>query len=50
MKELPAKLLKMLCCPKCKSNLRYDRGKSLLRCESCKKNFKIKEGIPVLLP
>ncbi len=43
-------LLKILACPICKGNLIYDKTASMLICKKCRKKFKIKEGIPILLP
>jgi len=40
--------LNLICCPKCQSNLEKISN-SLLICNSCKKEFIIKDNIPVLL-
>tara|TARA_Y100000310_G_scaffold266692_1_gene278322 strand:- start:333 stop:485 length:153 start_codon:yes stop_codon:yes gene_type:complete len=42
------KLLEVLCCPDDKSDLEHDNN--TLKCKKCKRVFKIKEGIPVMLP
>jgi uncharacterized protein YbaR (Trm112 family) len=42
-------LLEIIVCPKCKSNLKYDKGKSVLICENCKVFYPIEDEIPVLL-
>ncbi len=41
-------LLKILACPVCKGDLKLEKNK--LICLSCKKEYEIKEGIPILLP
>lgn len=41
-------LLKILACPKCKSDLKLI--KDSLKCVKCKKVYEIKDGIPILLP
>ncbi|MDO8627744.1 MAG: Trm112 family protein [Candidatus Diapherotrites archaeon] len=50
-KTLSKKLLDVLCCPVCKSDLKYSEKKSELVCtkSSCKKIYKVEDGIPVLL-
>ncbi len=42
------KLLKILACPICKSNLSYNKTK--LTCDKCKKEYIIKKNIPILIP
>jgi len=41
------KLLKILACPECKSELVLKNNK--LFCSECKKEFKIKKGIPIFI-
>lgn len=41
------KSLKYLCCPACKSDLRYKENK--LTCKVCKRTYAIKNGMPVLI-
>ena len=48
--ELPEELIRILACPVCKSKLEYKKDKNILRCNKCKINYPVKEGIPVLLP
>jgi hypothetical protein len=48
--ELPEDLLRILACPICKSKLEYKRDKNILRCNKCRIDYPIREGIPVLLP
>ena len=49
-KQLSKELLDVLACPVCKSGLGYSKAKQELTCSKCRKTYKIKEGIPVLLP
>ncbi|MCD6277270.1 Trm112 family protein [candidate division WOR-3 bacterium] len=42
-------LLKILACPKCKGDLKYDEENERLICEKCKLAYPIKDGIPVML-
>ncbi|MBN1923910.1 MAG: Trm112 family protein [Nanoarchaeota archaeon] len=41
-------LLKLLACPDCRKSLKL--FKDSLKCTGCNRVFKIKEGIPLLLP
>ena len=43
------RLLKILACPKCKGDLKYD-GKETLTCEKCDDFYIIESGIPKLMP
>jgi hypothetical protein len=43
-------LLDILCCPKCRADLRYDQAKSELVCEKCGTHYPVKDDIPILLP
>ncbi|HII16125.1 MAG TPA: Trm112 family protein [Nanoarchaeota archaeon] len=49
-KELSKELLDVLACPVCKSGLAYSKAKQELHCKKCRKTYKVKEGIPILLP
>ena len=42
------KMIDKLICPDCKTGIMFDKDK--LRCTNCKMDFKIVEGIPLLLP
>ena len=42
------KLLEMLACPICKTDVQLDSDQSALRCTSCQRVFPILEGIPVM--
>ncbi len=51
MKEpIPRELFKILACPVCKSNLRYNKDKTKLICTECNANYPIEGGIPILIP
>ena len=45
---LTGTLYKVLACPKCKADLRYSEDKTNLICTVCKKEFEIRNGIPVM--
>ncbi len=47
--ELPKELIEILACPQCKSNLNYLKEKNKLECSKCRKEFKIENGIPVMM-
>jgi len=40
-------LLDIIACPKCKKDLILEKNN--LICNNCKRNYNIKEGIPILL-
>ncbi|HIQ51360.1 MAG TPA: Trm112 family protein [Nautiliaceae bacterium] len=43
-------LLNYICCPNCGSELELAKEESLFYlCKNCKRKYKIKEGIPILL-
>ena len=48
-KEVSKSLLNIICCPKDKTDLKYDKKKQTLTCKK-KHVYKVKDGIPVLLP
>lgn len=43
------KYLEILVCPKCRAKLQYDTKQEKLRCEECKLEYIIKDGVPILL-
>jgi len=47
---IPNELFDILACPLCKAGLKYNNDKTKLVCPKCKKEYEIKEGIPILLP
>mgnify|MGYP001597484378 CR=1 FL=1 len=50
MKEpLSKELFDVLACPICKRDLMYNKSKTKLVCGKCKKEYEIKDGIPILL-
>ncbi|MEW6295829.1 MAG: Trm112 family protein [Candidatus Diapherotrites archaeon] len=48
-KELSKELLEVLACPACKSDLKYLKAQNKLKCVKCKREYKIEDGIPVML-
>ncbi|MEO0094579.1 MAG: Trm112 family protein [candidate division WOR-3 bacterium] len=46
---LKRELLEILCCPKCKGDLEYDKDKEELICHNCKLAYPIKDDIPIML-
>jgi uncharacterized protein YbaR (Trm112 family) len=51
MKEqIKKELFDLLACPTCKAELFYNATNTALVCTRCKKEYEIKDGIPVLLP
>ncbi|OIO62013.1 tetraacyldisaccharide 4'-kinase [Candidatus Woesearchaeota archaeon CG_4_10_14_0_2_um_filter_33_10] len=46
---IPKKLFKILACPICKSNFRYNKNKTKLICIKCNTAYPIENGIPVLI-
>lgn len=46
---IPKKLFDVLACPKCKGNLVYNKDKTSLLCNKCKKEYHIKEDIPIFV-
>jgi uncharacterized protein len=46
---LSQELLDILCCPKCKGDLRYSAQENTLTCTKCSKVYVVKDDIPILL-
>lgn len=47
---LPAELLQILVCPKCKSALEYHKSpREALVCRECKLVYAVQDGIPIML-
>jgi len=46
---METRLLEILVCPICKSNLRYDRQAAELICKADRLAFPIRDGIPIML-
>ena len=49
-KTVSKELLEIICCPADNGNLKIDKTKQTLTCETCKTIYQIKESIPILLP
>lgn len=47
---IPKELLDLLCCPKCRAELREETTRAELVCTSCGARYPIRDGIPILLP
>ncbi len=43
------KLIEILTCPKCKSEIKYIEEKKKIICEKCRLKFKIIDNIPIML-
>lgn len=46
---IPDELLKILCCPKCKRDLEYNKKRDVLICKKCELVYRIEEDIPIML-
>lgn len=46
---LKPELLEILCCPRCKGDLRYDAPAATLTCASCSRVYPVKDDIPIML-
>ena len=46
---LKKELLDVLCCPSDQGDLNYLEEKEILVCKICKKEYKVIDGIPVML-
>jgi uncharacterized protein len=42
-------LLEILCCPKCKGDIRLNESEDGLICDACKLMYPIKDDIPIML-
>jgi uncharacterized protein len=47
--SLSPKLLEILVCPKCKSELEYREAEQLLVCNKCRLQYPIRDDIPIML-
>jgi uncharacterized protein YbaR (Trm112 family) len=47
MSEVPAELLEILVCPKCRGALVVETAS--LRCDACGLRYRVEDGIPVML-
>ena len=46
---VPKQLLEILVCPRCRGALEHRAEHSSLRCPSCKLEYPIRDGIPIML-
>lgn len=46
---LDKEILEILCCPKCKGDLEYQREKNVLICPKCRLVYKIEDDIPIMI-
>jgi uncharacterized protein YbaR (Trm112 family) len=46
---LKQELLDILCCPKCKADLKYDSQQNTLTCTQCGKVYRVENDIPIML-
>ncbi len=42
-------LLEILCCPKCKGDLKYKPEQNTLTCKACGNVYEVKDDIPIML-
>jgi uncharacterized protein YbaR (Trm112 family) len=47
---VPKELLEVLACPEDKAELKMKKDSTALVCTRCKKEYPVKNGIPVMLP
>lgn len=47
--SLPAELLEILVCPKCKGDLEYRQDTEALVCHACRLVYRVDDGIPIML-
>lgn len=46
---VPAQLLEILVCPKCKGELEYKEQESALLCHACSLRYAVRDDIPIML-
>lgn len=46
---LPAELLEILVCPRCKGDLEYRQEPESLVCHACRLVYAVEDGIPIML-
>ena len=46
---VPAELLEILVCPRCKGELRAEPEASRLVCTACRVAYPVRDGIPIML-
>lgn len=47
--SLPAELLEILVCPKCRGDLEYRQEPESLVCHACRLVYQVEDGIPIML-
>src|SRR5205085_11581339 len=47
--SLSARLLEILVCPKCKSELEYRESEQALLCHKCRLRYAVRDDIPIML-
>jgi uncharacterized protein YbaR (Trm112 family) len=47
--SLPAQLLAILVCPKCKGELTFEEKEGVLVCHTCRLRYPVRDGIPIML-
>jgi hypothetical protein len=43
------KLLEILACPECKTEVVYDEQQQKIICNKCRRKYPVKDGIPIML-
>jgi len=46
---LDDELLKILACPACKGELKYDSKNGTLECDRCRLRYPVKDDVPIML-
>jgi uncharacterized protein len=46
---LDPKLLEILACPVCKSEIEYDEANQKINCKKCGRKYPVRDGIPIML-
>lgn len=46
---VPASLLRILVCPKCKGPLEHREAEASLVCAACRLRYPVRDGIPIML-
>ncbi|MGZ3372737.1 MAG: Trm112 family protein [Gemmatimonadaceae bacterium] len=47
--SLSARLIEILVCPKCKSELEYREAEQALLCHKCRLRYAVRDDIPIML-
>ncbi len=46
---LPAELVAILACPRCKGELEYQEAEAVLVCAACRLRYPVRDDIPIML-